>query len=264
MCMGYINVGTDTLKREYMSAIIDTGRLKPAGGLWCTEFTTPDYIPWMDYMLEEPSVFFRKAPLENPFKQKAVAVDLKGGAKIFHLKGNEMYHLFKDKYAGSYEALSESFDGVFIDVMNMFGDTRDEVWDNYRLFGVSTLILFNLDIINSYRKIKIDIEPFEDDYYYSSSFPQYRVELGEKEYRIEGINPEYATLLEDLYKRLRDFVYIEKKKYPKVSSDEIAYMIYKQITGKYLSEVEEVTKRDNLNPLLVSNSLATNLVRKVK
>ncbi len=264
MCMDYVNIGTDILKREYMNAVIDTDkRIKPAGGLWCTEYKHPDSLSWLNYMLYKPSVFFHKAPQDNPFKQTGVLIHLKEGTKVFSLCGQEGYHFLKNQYGLSYEKLSELYDGVFIDIGHPFGDTSEERCDNYNLFSVNTFILFNLDAVEYYRKMAIDIDPFDYEYEYDS-FSTYRVDYSEEKYTIEDMSPEYWMLLDMICSSMKDFILMEKQKYPQVSSNKIAYLVYEEVKRRFQKEISEVAKTRELNVKKLTQSLCTSATRRVK
>lgn len=262
--MEFANVGTDVLRREYMNAIIDTEKvIKPAGGLWCTDFIDSKYIPWLDYMLSEPKIFFRKSPIDNPFSQDAVFVKVNKNAKIFQLSGNDQYHLFREQYGLSYERLSEDYDGVYVDLVRCFGDSYEERMTHFNLFSISSLILFNLDVIDSYRRAKLEIEPFDYDYEYEC-ISSYELKMDDKEYKIEPLSSEYLSILEEIYLKFKNFIYFEKSKHSRLSTDQIAYLVYKSILSEYKEELEKYCSKNNLDIRKLSNSLATNAVRKVK
>ena len=262
MGMEYVNIGTDTLVSEYANAIMDTDvRIKPCGGLWCTECKNPDSLPWLNYMLDTPRIFFRKAPQNNPFLQKGVLLTLKTGAKVFELKGEEGRELLSTKYKSSYEEMSKYYDGCYIDICNIFGRDGREREENFRLFSVSTLILFNLGAIDSYRKLSIDIDPF--DYYDYDKDAFYRVTVGDEKHTIEPLSNEYLELLVNICIKYRNFILAEKSKYPHVSTNQIAYMLYKQLETEYKREIEEIAKKKDLDSKKLIYSLSSNAIRRV-
>ena len=235
--MEYVNVGTDCLKREYMNPVLDTDvRIKPAGGLWCTPHLSNESLPWMNYMLFKPRVFYQKCPKDHPFKQNGVIVDVEPNARIFQVHDNREFDLFKAKYGLSYEKLSRDYDAIFIDVASIFGKTMEERDYYYKLFSVSSLLLFNLNVIKSYKKVDIDVDPFDFEYEYDS-LVDYRVKIDETPHTIPSVSEHYAYLFDTIVTSLRDFIYNAVRFNQQMSSDRIAFDIYKKIKEMYKKEI---------------------------
>ena len=263
MGMKYVNIGTDTLVREHMNTIIDTEvQVKPAGGLWCTECACEHDLPWLNYMLYKPSVFFRKAPKDDPFIQKAVLVNLKTGAKIFELHGEEGREILSAKYKMSYEALSNDFDGVYVNLHDVFGRDGAEKERNFRLFSVSSLILFNLDCIDSYQKMRIEIEPF--DYYDYDYLVAYYSTVYPEKYTIGPSCPEYNAMVENIATVFRNFILYEREKYPNISTNQIVYLLSEKVKEYFKAELETLSEQKGFDVQKLAYSISSNAVSRVK
>ncbi len=259
--MEYVNVGTDCLKREYMNPVLDTDiRIKPAGGLWCTPHFSSESLPWMNYMLYKPRVFYQKAPKDHPFQQNGVIVDVDANARIFQLHDNSEFDFFKYKYDLSYEKLSRDYDAIFIDIASIFGKTMEEKEYYFKLFSVSSLLLFNLNIIKSYKKVDIDVDPFDFEYDYDA-LVDYRVSINPTSYVIPSVSERYAYLFDAIVTSLKDYIYRAVKYNHQMSSDRIAFDIYKKIKEMYKKEIEELAKAEDLDEYKLTYALATKSLR---
>lgn len=263
--MEYMNIGTDVLRREYWNPVMDSeNKLKPVCGLWCTEHRCDSYSAWIDYMLFTPRVFAYKSLHKNPFVQKAVVVSLKTGAKILTLRGNEGTHIFKDVYGHSFERMGEDYDGVYVDLGSPFGSTNDEQYRVSKVYSISSLILYNLDVIDSYRSATIDIEPFdyESDYYLDD--PEYLISYQDGKKTIEPVMPEYEELVNEIAKRFHGFIKYEKIQYPNITTSQIAYHLHKSVIEAYKERIVFLSQMKGLDEEKLGYSLASNAIRLIK
>lgn len=190
----YLTVGTDVLKEELMVPICDANAhsdVKSSGGLWLTEFDTDKsyFNVWVNYILYyNQHVLFNKSKGRNPFKQPCCIVTLKDNARIFMLDSKEGYQYLLSNYPKgeglfSYEKLSVDYDGIFVDLAGLSKtlDSKDE--EMFQSFGVSSLILFDLSVVDHYYSGVVEIVPFEpEDAWYHDSFPYTIKWNNEKQY----------------------------------------------------------------------------------
>ncbi len=180
--MKYLTVGTRELKEELLypvEDIEDPSTYKPRGGLWLTEQydDCPTYNRWVDYILEHPNIFYIKNTSKNIWQQPCSLVSLRQDSKIFLLDSPEKHNYLLENYPYknikfSYEDLSQHYDGIFVDLLNVRNLRKDIItYEKYDKFSINSLILFNLNCIDYYQSGIVDIEPFEMemnyfDYYY--------------------------------------------------------------------------------------------------
>jgi hypothetical protein len=246
-----------------MKPVLDTqSMVKPAGGLWCTECQSVYDLPWMNYMLRKQKLFFMKSPKSNPFLQKGVLLNLKTGAKIFELVGEEGREILSSKYRMSYESLAEEYDGYYVNICDIFGRDRFEKEKNQRIYSVSSLVLFNLDCIEDYQKMMIEVDPFTYDDY--SRIIDYDTKLDPFKHTIPPLSPEYIAILEMIISRFKDFIISERRKFPNVTAYQIAFCIYDKIKEIYGSEIEELCTKKGLDIDKFTYSLSSSAVSKVK
>ena len=263
--MEYMNVGTDVLKREYWNPVMDSeNKLKPVCGLWCTEHKFDSYSAWIDYMLFTPSVFAHKTLHCNPFVHKAVVVSLKTGAKILTLRGEEGTHLYKDVYGCSFEKMGEDYDGVYVDLGKPIGSTNDEQYKVSKVYSISSLILYNLDAIDSYRSATINIEPFdyEGDFYFED--PEYTITYHDGVKRIAPVIPEYDELVNEIAKKFHGFVKYTKMQNPNISTSQIAYHLHRTILEVYKERIAMLSQTKGLDARNLGYSVASNALSLIK
>ena len=184
---GYLSVGKDIIEPEKFKPIINTEKQKPEGGFWATkhELKCICYNPWMDYITEHPHLIFYKYPDNYPVIP-AVFFTLKSEANILNIESAEQYLELKKEYPGQndnidFELLSEFYDGVFISIPAL--SRKKETDDADKEFSVSSLILFNLNCIESYRQASIFIEL---DRKHGFDFYEYNIVPKRKTYTIEN------------------------------------------------------------------------------
>ena len=263
--MEYMNVGTDVLKREYWNPVMDSeNKLKPVCGLWCTEHKFDTYSAWIDFMLFTPRVFANKALHDNPFVQKAIVVSLKTGAKILTLAGEEGAHIYRDVYGSSYERMEEDYDGIFVDLGKPMGTTSDEKYRLAKTYSLSSLILYNLDVIDSYRSATIDIEPFDYEEDFRLEDPEYTITYHEGVKRIAPVIPEYEELVNDIAKKFHNFVKHERMQNPNFATSKIAYHLHRIVLETYRERIELIAKMRGLNSEKLGYSVVSNAMKLIK
>ena len=173
--MEYLTVGTNEIKKELFIPIKDNevNIYKPKGGLWLTEYNEKykNYNAWVDYLIDNPDIFFYKNREVDIWKQPCSLVTLKENANIFMLENNTDYPYLMNNFPlddkkFSYELLAKKCDGIYVDTLNLLKNTNEKnILRMIMQFGVSSLILFNIDCINYYRSGYVLIEPFDFEYY---------------------------------------------------------------------------------------------------
>lgn len=177
--MEYLTVGTNNIKRDLFVPISDKNgsSIKPKGGLWLTRHDSrySGYNEWVDYLMDNPSVLFYKSmgyknTDYNIWNQPCSLVKLTDDSKIFTLEDTGGYEFLMSKYPQgnsyfSYEAMSQDYDGIFVDVMKLL--SNDKYMEQKKLvreLAVKTLLLYNLDCIDYYYPGNVSIKPFDLDY----------------------------------------------------------------------------------------------------
>lgn len=188
----YLSVGTNQLIKE-LHQPIKNGNPKPNGGLWATinDENYSNYNPWIEYLSINPHIIFYKNKKSNPFLLPAVLITLKESAKIFMLKNINQMEYLKKYYPTSenwidFEKLSEDYDGIFIDLTELYKNASKEDKKKIASFSVSSLILFNLDCIKHYQQATVDIEPF--DYEYEREFIKYEIKVDKPIHQITELD----------------------------------------------------------------------------
>ena len=264
--MEYINIGTDKILREYMCDVIDTDTFyKPAGGLWCTGYDSrrPDRSKWLDYMLCYPRVYCQKMDKAHPFTQKGVIIDVDDSARIFNLIGQEAFDEFKAKYGRnghvSYEELSKHYDAVYIDSNKPFGDTRDQLERFYRIYAVDSLCIFDLDVIKDYRKVDIDVEPFDYECSDLDTWPEYTMTISDEKKKIAQLSAQYMELYNKVLEYYRNVV---ARNDPNASNYKLVYNMGREILERFAAELQKLKEAEQLDESKVAYAMATKALRR--
>ena len=173
----YLTVGTNNISKDLFRSVVDDG-IKPRGGLWLTVYKYNNFNEWVDYLLMQRYLLFYKSCGNNPFNQLCSVVTLKDNANIYLLNSrNDLKYLFYnypyyDNF--SYNELSKYYDGIYVNLVKFLLCGDDYSNDLVKAFGVSSLILFNLDCIDYYQSGNIMIEPFD---YEDNSFFDYSYDI---------------------------------------------------------------------------------------
>lgn len=177
--MKYLTVGTNEIRDDLFRNIENTESIKPRGGLWLTQYDEriKDYNHWVDFILMHPNILFYKTKNGSPWVQPCSVVNLNEDTKLFSLDSVDNLDFLMNNYPlddqkFSYQKLSKDYDGIYVDLGHLFHDNYDyKMRENFSSFGVSSLVLFNLDCIDYYQAGNVIIEPF--DYEDSLNFDRY-------------------------------------------------------------------------------------------
>lgn len=172
--MEYLTVGTNNITYEQFKEIEDTKTdiMKPNGGIWLTEYNPlyKNYNLWVDFILDNPNLLFYKNRSSNIWQQPCSIVTLKSDTNIFNLDDYDSWKYLHDKFPlnsqkFSYEKMTKIYDGIYVDVTKLFKRNLDDnLFKFIRQYGVSSLLLFNLDCIDYYQSGSVNIEPFDFEY----------------------------------------------------------------------------------------------------
>ena len=183
--MKYLTVGTNEIEQGLFNEVKDTdlkSSMKPIGGLWLTEYNEQKQMcSWVDFMMKHSHILFYKSRGISPFVQPCSLVNLKNNSHIYVLHNYQtLDYLMKcfpkeDKF--SYEELSKYYDGIYVNYDGLFLSKYDSnVLKKFSSFGVSSMVLFNLDCIDYYNSGQVLITPY--DYESGMDMPSgYRVEI---------------------------------------------------------------------------------------
>ena len=268
--MTYLTIGTDHLLEEYRQKIMDSNvkcNLKPLGGLWLTKYDDkyPNYSSWMDYLLENIHIMYYKNKQTDLFLQKGVLVTLNNNAKIFELKDRESLAYLINNYQDnegriSYEKLSRDYDGIDVSVYKIYdaNDLRTKMFlANY---GVDSLVLFNLDVIESYRKVQIEIEPFDLEEKNSEYY--YEIKIDDEVHYINEVSKDYDNLLGNIVLELHDYILNKKEEYKNVSNSKLIYDIFEVVEDKFKEDIDRLVYNEQLERKKLILSLTTKLINK--
>lgn len=264
--MEYINIGTDKILREYMCDVVDTDRFyKPAGGLWCTAYNSniPNRSKWLDYMLCYPRIYCQKMDKDHPFTQKGVIVDVDDNARVFNLVGQEAFDEFKAKYGHnghiSYEELSKHYDAVFIGTSKSFGDTPDQRDRFFNIYAVDSLCIFDLDVVNSYNPVHIEVEPFDYECSDLEFWPDYKMTISPEKKKITQLSALYM----ELYNKVLDYYKSTvANKGQEVSNYQLVAIIGKAILSNFAADLARLKEMEQLDETKVAYAMATKALRK--
>lgn len=173
--MVYLTVGKKEITRDSFSPVKNgkNNILIPKGGLWLTkqDLKCDNYNEWVDFLINNPNVFFYTNKAENLWEQPCLIVTIKDDTKIFNLTNDLDYNYLMRNYRlddkrFSYELLSQDYDGLYVDIRNLISsDKFDNQLELIKQFAVSSLVLFNLDCIDYYNSGYVLIDPFDLEYY---------------------------------------------------------------------------------------------------
>lgn len=215
--MQFLTVGTDHIRSELFIPIQDpedADKVKPVGGLWLTpqNMQHPNFNIWVDFILQNLHIMFFKSTNKNPFKQKAALVTLKNTARIYTLNNGEDYAFLCQHYPDykkefSYEYLSKDYDGIYISE-NFWKTFDDEHKRNqYRTFGVESLILFNPKCIEYFQKAVVDITPFDYEYPDPYEAVEYVIQVEEEKQYIAPPTLQYNELFDIINIKIAEYLY---------------------------------------------------------
>lgn len=170
----FLTIGTNEIKedcfRKVQDVVRDNGVLKPAGGMWFTQYTGNDFNTWVDRLLYDDNMrylWFVKCKRENPFKFPCCVANLRGDSHIYILHNDQSFdYLMKcfpyDKSYFSYEEMSKYYDGIYVNLSSsLYSVYKDRIKDMSYKFVEDSLVLFNLDCISHYYSGHVSVDPFD-------------------------------------------------------------------------------------------------------
>lgn len=174
----YVMVGTKTITKEIFKPVLrplNNHTYIPLGGFWSCEYKDNFNISeWFYYMIDSGD------SIDEKNIEEAVIFTLKDNARILVINDYEdlkkviskypSYHHLLNYYKDvtskeesiNFELLSKDYDGISINYHNLFNSNKTAVFTNW---AVNTLLLFNLDVIDSYTKCNINYY-LPGSYYY--------------------------------------------------------------------------------------------------
>ena len=203
----YVTIGTKNIAEDIFRKILrplDINFYKPNGGLWSSELISRIYCisEWHDYLLYEDQ---ETASYKNI--NAGAIFTLKRNARILNIDSEEKIIELSQKYPSwhyilthydnpklniiDFEALSKDYDGVEVSI-NKLG--YNEPGLTFSSWSVNTLLLFNLNCIEKYQSIDIEVSLFNyDKRPYITKISNPKQVLNHSEYYEEVYN--YITII---------------------------------------------------------------------
>ena len=203
----YVTIGTKNIAEDIFRKILrplDINFYKPNGGLLSSEFISRIYCisEWHDYLLYEDQ---ETASYKNI--NAGAIFTLKNNAKILNIDSEEKIIELSQKYPSwhyilthydnpelniiDFETLSKDYDGVEVSI-NKLGYNKPGL--TFNSWSVNTLLLFNLNCIEKYQSIDIEVSLFNyDKRPYISKISNPKQVLNHSEYYEEVYN--YITII---------------------------------------------------------------------
>lgn len=203
----YVTIGTKNIAEDIFRKILrplDINFYKPNGGLWSSEFISRIYCisEWHDYLLYEDQ---ETASYKNI--NAGAIFTLKNNAKILNIDSEEKIIELSQKYPSwhyilthydnpelniiDFETLSKDYDGVEVSI-NKLGYNKPGL--TFNSWSVNTLLLFNLNCIEKYQSVDIEVSLFNyDKRTYISKISNPKQVLNHSEYYEEVYN--YITII---------------------------------------------------------------------
>lgn len=203
----YVTIGTKNIAEDIFRKILrplDINFYKPNGGLWSSELISRIYCisEWHDYLLYEDQ---ETASYKNI--NAGAIFTLKSNAKILNIDSEEKIIELSQKYPSwhyilthydnpelniiDFETLSKDYDGVEVSI-NKLGYNKPGL--TFSSWSVNTLLLFNLNCIEKYQSVDIEVSLFNyDKRPYISKISNPKQVLNHSEYYEEVYN--YITII---------------------------------------------------------------------
>lgn len=174
--MKYLTVGTDEIRSDLFRNVETTelvDSMKPAGGMWFSEYNKSGSNEWVRFMMNHIYIWFYKNNnirvngYVDPFAKPCSLVSLKNDVHLYTLHNSQsldyLMKYFPANGKFSYEELSKYYDGIYVDLNRLFSlkDYDNDILKKFSSFGISSLVLFNLDCIDYYNSGKVILEPFD-------------------------------------------------------------------------------------------------------
>lgn len=250
----FLHIGTNYIFPEIIFPIRNTNGSKPNGGLWATvqDKDINNFNPWIEFLRFHPHILFYK--YTNPFQIPATLITLKESANIFSVKNINELNFLKTYYKDNkgwidFEALTKDFEGLLIDIDSLLTQNiDDDIKIKLLEFGVSSLILFNLDSIAYYQQAQIDIAPY--DYEYEKEFTNYKIIYSTT--RLSIPSPVDCTVL---INKIKNYIH-------QSGLSDTDKQIYNQISNAFNQELSKIIKEITNGHQTDNPQIKKNLIRR--
>ena len=165
----YVTIGTPAISKNIFRNILRPANnfsFKPSGGLWACDYSEFILSSWYYYLVNKnpglQCIKNAETGVIFTLKNSANILNLNNGKQIIDLaeKYPSYHHLLsyhkelnsKEKIF-DFEEISRIYDGIYVDYYNI-SFSKDSV-ETFKSWELNTLLLFNLDCIESYKKIEI-------------------------------------------------------------------------------------------------------------
>ena len=208
----YIMVGAPIITKEIFRKVLiplNNYSFKPSGGFWASQFRNNIGISdWFTYLQDARSIARYKD------LNQSTLFTLKNSARILTLDTFEKtmelaekypsYHQIQGFYSDitkeytifDFAKLSKDYDGIYIDYNKFVNQNKTRVFDT---LSVNSLLLFNLDCIEEYRKA-----PIAFDIYDPYSIPHIKTDDIQSSQRVTEESYEHKILTE-----ITEILYLE-------------------------------------------------------
>lgn len=154
----YVHIGAKYISKDlWVNIIHEEETKKPIGGLWTCPFNNiaGSISDWTDFLLENENLFYRMPHDEG------CLLKVNSKSNICRLDSDNAVQQIKQKHdmpvAINYEKLATLYDAAFVSPFSMSSQLRHTEFNNW---NIRTLLLFNLDIIDSYAPITIEYKDY--------------------------------------------------------------------------------------------------------
>ena len=253
----YLTVGTDYISNDFFRKVQDSNNkdnMKPSGGLWMTKFQEeyPTYNVWVDFIIQNLSVFFYKNPSSYLFSRPCSVITLKKNANVFLLDSKEKLDVLRKNYPKevgyfSFEALSQDYDGIYVSLTKILPTLELEEQKQFRKFGVDSLLLFNTSCIDYYKRANLEIEPFDYEDFYARRNAIYRIYVEQEKRYMEPENQKYSLLLSKISEAIFEYLKDKNVTLTDLQEHHLLEQAFRVIEEKYYEEIGNVLQELNQN-----------------
>ncbi len=204
----YIFIGSPIITKELFRKVLrslNNYSCKPNGGLWASKYTSPYHISdWYSYLIDKKEIAFYKN------LSSASMFTLKDDANILVINDYETVLNLIAKFPSihqklsyyespeipveqkifSFEELTKYYDGVYVDYDHFRFSNSTDIFNSW---SVNSLLLFNLDCIESFSPVSID---FDISKFFSTRFylPHLDIDNIKESKKVEKPSEEHSKL----------------------------------------------------------------------